>query len=215
MKILTLTMSLLLVTSLANADLLNLSTEKTSQPIQGIEISKSATTQIEGKDALLTTLGAGLRQKKVFVMNVNVYVGALFSDDASKVVRDESKFLDSLDSTQTAAFRMTFLRSVTSDQLMVAFRDAFNANNVKIEGSVQELLNAVSSANSVNTNESITFVMHKNQDGSEFVEFENATRGVTTIKGNKGLSKSVLSLWLGAPADAGVAALKSQIVKGF
>jgi hypothetical protein len=75
-----------------------------------------ATISVAGQDLKLN--GWGVRKKFV----VKVYVGALYlatpSQSAEEVVKADAP----------KAVRMTFLRDVTKDQIMDAFRDGFAAN---------------------------------------------------------------------------------------
>lgn len=206
-----------LTTVTAQASLLTL--KKEVKKVDVVSVAAGATANVDGKALDLTTLGAGLRSKKVLFMNVKVYVGQLMTDNVGAVdLKNPNAVLANLGNNNASAFTMTFVRSVTSDQLTVAFRDGFNANNVDMNAApIKDLLAAVTAAGDVSTNDTLTFLVIKNADGSEDVLMENQKGVVTKISGagDKTLSVKVLSLWIGNGADAGVTDLKNQILRGL
>ncbi|MNL86058.1 hypothetical protein D3C87_2146140 [compost metagenome] len=59
----------------------------------------------------------------------------------------------------------------------------------------------------------MTVLGTKLPDGSERVSYETTSGQVTDIKGSDGFIEKVFSIWLGKPADDGVAQLKKSILK--
>jgi hypothetical protein len=206
--------SLLTLASYSQASLLK--TEAGDKKIESITISKSGIVTIEGKDTTLTTLGAGLRTKKVLIANVKVYVAEIFSSEATKFVRTEAEALNSIDLSGTSAVKLNFLRSVDAEKVQVSFRDALKANNVNLtDAGVDAFLKAVSAGGEATEGKSLIIVTQKNADGTESAYYEDTTGKSTKVSGSKGLAKSILSIWLGTPSDDGVAKLKEQILKGL
>jgi len=55
-------------------------------------------------------------------------------------------------------------------------------------------------------------LMQKHSDGSESLVYEDCSGKQSHIDGEKGFTQKIMSIWLGTPADAGVASLKSDIL---
>ena len=80
--------------------------------VKGINISTSGSLVIQGESAIpMTTIGAGLRRKKVLFATADVYVAQLLvSDaDASKFVKTAEGALDSTDGMRAAAMHLSFV----------------------------------------------------------------------------------------------------------
>ena len=60
-----------------------LKTTAGDKAIEGVQIAKEGTVSIGGQDLPVSIIGAGLRKKKVAIMQVKVYVAELLSSDAS------------------------------------------------------------------------------------------------------------------------------------
>lgn len=196
----------------ANAALLKLDPGQKSN--NGVVISTGGTANIDGKDLQVTTVGSGLRSKKVLVANVKVYVAQLLVSNPNSFVRKDSEALKSLEDSQTVAMQLTFLRSVEADKVKVSFRDAFDANNVDINNpAIKQLLAAVEKGGDATANGTLTFVANKHSDGTETLIYEDTAGKQVTVKGDKGLTHDVFSMWLGNPADDGIAALKKSLLQ--
>ncbi|MBS1971251.1 MAG: chalcone isomerase family protein [Bdellovibrionales bacterium] len=196
----------------ANAALLKLDPGQKSN--NGVTISTGGTATIDGKDFQLTTVGSGLRSKKVLVANVKVYVAQLLVSNPNSFVRKDADALKSLEDSQTVAMQLSFLRSVEADKVKVSFRDAFDANNVDINNpAIKQLLAAVEKGGDATANGTLTFVANKHSDGTETLIYEDTAGKQVTVKGDKGLTHDVFSMWLGNPADDGIAALKKSLLQ--
>lgn len=195
----------------ANASLLKLTPGQKSN--NGVTISTGGTATVDGQSIDLTTVGSGLRNKKVLLANVKVYVAQLLVSKPNSFVHKDDEALKSLDDSDTVAMQLYFLRSVDADKVKVSFRDAFDANKVDVnDAAIKALLNAVASGGDATANGTLTFVGHKHSDGSETLVYEDTAGKQTVIKGDKGLTHDVFSMWLGNPDDDGVAALKTSLV---
>ncbi len=210
-----------LSTMVANAGSLALlkATGEVKKTVENVSVNAGAVaTLLNGQSINLTTLGAGLRSKKVLFINAKVYVGQLLTDNASQVKLDSSELLTQLNNNNANAFTMTFVRSVSADQLMTAFREGFNANNIDMNTpAIQGLLNAISVGGDINTNDVLVFLLTKNADGTETLSFQNQKGVVTSLAGgaDKSLASKILALWIGQGADSGVTELKKQILQGL
>lgn len=193
-----------------------LSQVSSGKKIETVETAKSATLSVNKQDISLEIVGAGLRSKKVVIANVKVYVAQLLSSDASKFVNNEAGALKSLDDSRTTAITLTFLRTVDAPTVQQSFKDALKANNVDMnEKAVADFLAAVNQSGDALEKKTLTIATQKNADGSETLYYEGTNGKLSQIEGSKGLTSKIMSIWLGNPADSGVAALKADIVRGF
>ncbi len=196
----------------AHAALLKLTPGPNSN--NGVTISTGGTATIDGKDFDVSTVGSGLRSKKVLVANVKVYVAQLLVSSTNAFVRKDAEALKSLEDSQTVAMQLTFLRSVEADKVKVSFRDAFDANNVDINNpAIKQLLTAVEKGGDATSGGTLTFVANKHSDGTETLIYEDTAGKQVTVKGDRGLTHDVFSMWLGNPADDGIAALKKSLLQ--
>jgi len=196
----------------ANAALLKLEPGQKSN--NGVTISQGGVATIDGKSFDLTTVGSGLRSKKVLLANVKVYVAQLLVSRPNAFVRKDGEALKSLEDSQTVAMQLSFLRTVEAEKVKISFRDAFDANGVNINSpSIKALLTAVESGGDATVNGHLTFVANKHADGTETLIYEDTTGKQVVIKGDKGLTHNVFAMWLGQPADAGVANLKKSLLE--
>lgn len=183
--------------------------------IEGVQIAKEGTVSIENQQIPVSIIGAGLRAKKVAIVNVKVYVAELLSSDASKFVRTEAEALSSLDQSRTTVLRMNFLRAVDAASLQAAFADGLKANSLSTsDAEMASFLKAIADSGDAAAGKALTFVTQKNADKTETVYYEDANGKVTKLSGNEGFSKKVLSLWMGISQDAGVQKMKEQIIQG-
>ncbi len=211
------TAAIVLSTVAAQAGILT-ATGAVKTTIENVSVNAGATAATHGQSINLTTLGAGLRIKKVLFVKAKVYVGQLLTDNAAAVNLKSPDLLTQLNNNNTSAFTMTFVRAVTTDQLGPAFRDGFNANNVDMSAApISAFLAAVTAGGDVAINDVYTFLLTKNADGSETLTFENQKGVATVIEGgaDKNLTAEILSLWMGQGADQGVTDLKTAIQQGL
>ena len=210
MKTLTLVLTTLLLSMNASAALLT--NEASSNKLEKVALSSAATYSLENENLKLSEVGAGLRAKKVVFVNIKVYVGELFVSDLSKFNKENP--LLSLKDQKAVAIQLHFLRSVDAENVQKSFKEALKANDVNLEdSSVKQFLDAVVKGGESKEGKSLTIVGAKLKDGSEQISYETTTGSTTDIKGTTGLVEKVFSIWLGKPADDGVAHLKKSILK--
>jgi hypothetical protein len=179
----------------------------------GVAISKGGVASIDGKNVNLTTVGSGLRSKKVLGMPIKVYVAQLLVDHPTAFSHTDAQALASLNGSETVGFVMTFLRTVEAAKVQVSFREALDANQVNTSSSaIKTFLDAVSMGGDATSHGTLTIVTTKNADGSETLAYEDTNGKQTLIRGEKGLSQQIFSIWLGQPSDDGVQALKSSLI---
>ena len=183
-----------------------------SKTLETVNLSKSAKADLGGGATMeLTTVGAGLRQKKVALFNVKVYVAELLSSDSSTVAHADSTVLASLDNSRTVAFRLSFLRAVDAPTVQKSFEDALVVNKVDINAAdIKAFLANVKASGDANSGK--TMVILTNKEGNkDAVYFEDTNGKVTKVVGNVGLARSIQAIWMGVPADAGLVALKAAL----
>lgn len=190
-----------------------LTKELGTNEIAGVQLGKSASVKLNNTNLNLSSIGAGLRQKKVLISNVKVYVAELYSTEPNKVIKNEGQILNSLEASSTIAMQLTFLRTVEAEKVQVSFRDALVANNVNLEDpAIAGLLSNVVKGGDAKEKGTLTFVVNKNTDGTETLYYETTEGVVTSVTGAQ-LSKKVFSMWIGEPADDGLQKLKEEILK--
>jgi hypothetical protein len=159
-------------------------------------------------------VGAGLRAKKVGIVNVKVDVTQLLLSDADHYVRTDAGALDSASEATVAALQLDFLRSVDAQTVQIAFRDSLVANQVDLNNSsIKAFLDAVSAGGDATQGKALTIVLEHLSNGQEAITYEDTSGKVTTVTGGQGLFRSILSIWLGKPADSGLAHLKKDLIE--
>lgn len=184
--------------------------------IEGVDISSTAVATVDGRQHNLTTVGAGLRNKKVAIMKVKVYVGQLLVSDAGAFVRDLDKALDSLDAMSAVALRMSFLRSVEVEKLVEAYKLGIEANGLNAGAAdVQGFLQAVQDGGEAEGGQDTVVVGEKLADGTELITYQNTAGKTTTVKGvAPGFVKGILSLWIGKTIEKETEELKKNLIMG-
>ncbi len=204
----------LLISTFAHADLLSLRPGPTAK--NGVNISLGATAMVDGKSFDLTTVGSGLRSKRV-VFDIPVYIVEVMVMDQARYVKTEAGALASLDSEGAIALRLTFLRDVGSDKIATSFQDGLDANSVDPkDADIVHFMDIVGKTGDAKTGGSLTIFFTKGADGSEVLAYENIRDGkpsLKVIKGLSGFSRKIFSIWLGASADSGLAKLKTELMK--
>jgi hypothetical protein len=187
-----------------------------SNLIDDVKLSTAAVSHVVDREVNLQVLGAGLRFKTVpFLGKKNVYVGELFSSDAAIFIRTDADALSSMSKMQTVAMKMTFRRDVESARLYKGFVEGFTANKVDMKSApIKAFLDAIQNGGGAVTEKTLTFVGETLADGSEVITYENSNTPTQakSIVGATGFVNQVMSLWMGIPADDGVAALKKDII---
>lgn len=206
-----------LVTSLfAQAGLL--SYEAGDQNLNNIVLNKTASVNdAEGKPTALKLdlLGAGLRNMAVAELKIKVYVAQLFSDSKSTFVRDENQALTSLITTsKTIAIKLDMLRTVSASSLVSSFKKALVANGIDPDTDlkIKEILTQIEASAEATSGKSVTLLMKLDGANSQ-LSYEDTAGKIVKIDGSSDMIKNILQIWLDKPADAGLASLKTQLLK--
>lgn len=181
------------------------------EKLNSVPLATGATT---AQGTKLTFVGAGLRAKKILLINVKVYIAQLFVADVSKLKKSEAEALSSLTAAQPVAMQLHFLRDVDAGKVQGAFREAMEANKIDLKKpEVQKFLEAVKNGGEAKEGKTLTLLGIKNPDGTETVTYEDANGKVASVSGAAGVLRDVFSIWLGQPSDDGVARLKASLLK--
>lgn len=142
----------------------------------------------------LKATGAGLREKKIIFVNVNVYVAAHYTDGTpEKKIR---------------ALQMTMLRDLSAEKIRDAFADSLKSNAIDTESAgMASLLKQISF--DVKKGQTITFVALPLANGSQAVAYDVAGQGFRAE--GPGLADQFWSIWFGKPADGGLERLKKDL----
>jgi hypothetical protein len=178
-----------------------------------INIFPKATTNVAGETISMTSIGSGIRSKKVVFVNVNVYVGQLLVSNPESFNLAETEALSSLKNQKTSAIILNFLRDVEAEKVQNSFKEALVANKVNLEEtSIRQFLEAVTKGGVAQNGKTIVLVGSRLKDGQELISYESSTGSIVEIKGSSGLIEKIFSIWLGNPADEGIANLKKSLL---
>lgn len=180
--------------------------------LEGRNIPQSAQLKLSDRSVELSTVGFGLRSKKVMVANVKVYVAELLVSNAAAFEHHAANdaALKSLDKMEAVAIRMDFVRTVEAAKVAASFVEALNANQVDTRSAqVQAFISAVENGGDAAVGKALTIAF--DTKGSLIV-YENADGSPQIIKADANLQRAIYSIWLGVPADAGLANLKKDLI---
>ena len=166
---------------------------------------------VEGTTQKLTSVGFGLRTKKVVFVNVKVYLGQFFVSDLASF--DKKEALNSAKKQKSLAIQMHFLRSVEGEKVQKSFQEALQANGISLTDSdVQQFLEVVKNSGEAKEGHKISIVGTNLAEEKQAILFENTQGQISEIKSSPGFVEKIFSIWLGKPSDSGVANLKSAIL---
>lgn len=189
--------------------------EDGSKALNGVNLKATAT--INDKDSKPTQLkmdilGAGLRTKAVLISEVKVYVAQLFSDNKAAFSRDSNTALTSLvQNSNRVALKLDMLRTVSASQLVTSFKEALSANNIPLDAELTNALGLMEKSADAASGKSVTLLMTKDNNKTNLY-YEDAKGASVSMVGSAELMTKILSIWLGKPADDGLAKLKTQLL---
>jgi hypothetical protein len=153
----------------------------------------------------LQATGAGLREKKIVFLNVNVYLASHYTDGLAKLPEEP---MDAIRKTKYRALQMTMLRDLSAEKIRDAFTDSLKSNAVDTESpGMASLLKQISF--DVKKGQTITFAAFPLPNGSQGVLYELA--GQSFRAEGPGLADQFWSIWFGKPADGGLERLKKAL----
>jgi hypothetical protein len=207
--------ALALVLSMPSASAAVLTMKPGAKSIEGVNVSVGATAQTQAGPVELATVGSGLRQKKVALFWVKVYVAQLLVNAPNQFTRTDAGALDSVAAMNSVAVRLDFVRSVDAATVRQSFKDALSVNGVNLNDTgIQAFLQLVDQGGDADNGHALTILLERLADGTEMITYENTHGAAAAAKGQAGLLRAILSIWLGKPADSGVAKLKADLIGG-
>jgi hypothetical protein len=170
----------------------------------------------DGATIPMTTIGGGLRKKKVLFANVRVYVAQFLvsTSDVGKFVRDSNGTLDSTDSLAAVAMYLSFRRTVSSRQLTESLEAAMAVNGYNVSDSpdLQALSKVMLAADTIKAG-SVGVLVAVHVDAThDLVLYQSPSGAISSIRGQAGLKRALMSAWFGRPADSGLRALRDEIL---
>lgn len=185
------------------------STSFAQTQLEGVTLSTGGLTKDGQK---LQYVGAGLRNKKVVMVNVRVYVGEFFIGDSAKFQKSNPQ--KTVSDATPALIQLHFLRDVDAEKVQSSFKDALEANKVDLnKAEIQKFLEAVKTGGEAKKGKMLSILGVKKGDGSEIITYEDSNSKATTVSGGAGFIQDIFAIWLGTPSDDGVAKLKADILK--
>ncbi len=181
-----------------------------SGKLAGVKLYSSAQIQ-DGSSAIpLTRFGAGLREKKVVFIWAKVYVAQMYSSFELKKVPEQ---VQDLVTKLPIAIALSFVRTVDAGKISTAFLESFEANQVAVSRPpYSSFLEQLKTMGEVKEGQTLWLIL-QNVGEKEQVTVERDGREILQVTGDKKdrLIFSMLSIWLGVPADSGLEKLKRQI----
>ena len=206
---------IMLVTVSAQASLLSYTAGDKNN--SGIVLNKSAAiNDAAGKPTALTMdlLGAGLRSKSVLGFGVKVYVAQLFSDNKAGFSRDAGALQSLVQNSTRVALKIDMLRTVSAADLSNSFKEALTVNKIAIDTEMTNILALFSKSADAASGKSLTVLMVKDAKNVKTnMYYEDAAGKTQSLVGSPEVMTKIMSIWLGAPADSGLEALKASLLK--
>jgi hypothetical protein len=180
--------------------------------LEEVQMPQSVQVSIENESFKLTSVGYGLRTKKVVFVTVKVYLGQLFVSDLASFKKAEA--LASVKTQKSLAMQLHFLRNVDGETVQKSFQEALTANDISLnESDVKQFLEVVKNAGEVKEGRKLSIVGATLPSGQEVLIIENTQGQISEIKSNKGFIEKIFSIWLGKTTDSGIASLKAAVLK--
>jgi hypothetical protein len=196
-----------------HADLITLKAGSVNK--ESVNISLGASVNLDGALYDVTTVGSGLRKKKVVLVPIKVYIAQLMLNDPN--VFEKTDALASIGKQTSVVMHLTFLRDVPADNIRESFQSSLDANGVPAsDPDIVTFMTMVNDVGAAESGSTLTIFTTKQSDGSETVALENKKGTVTVMKtmaGSAGLTHKLMSIWLGVPADDYLTELKAELLQ--
>lgn len=106
------------------------------------------------------------------------------------------------------------LRTIDAPALAVSFKEAIQANGYAIDAEIQKLLKVVETGADGIQGKDLLLVLSKTSDAKTVLfQYQDSKNQVVSLNTDIASLSKVLSIWLGKPADSGLATLKEQLLK--
>ena len=169
-----------------------------------------------GPPIAMTTIGGGLRKKKVLFAAFRIYAARFLvsAGDAAKFERTPGRALDSLDQVPAVAMHLTFERSVSPQQLSDSLNAAMTANGYDVKGDadLRALARAIGSTGEIPSGSVCILAAVRVDPDTDLVVYQSPSGTISSVRGRSGFKHALMSAWFGKPADAGLRALRDDIL---
>jgi hypothetical protein len=178
-----------------------------AQTLEGVKIYPEAKVKIGPRTVDLKLTGAGLRKKKVVIINAKVYVAASYIDSPKGL--DPKDPMKGIVASKVKALQLTLMRDLSAEKIRDSFRDSLASNQVDVKNPAIERTFAKITFD-VKEGSTITLVGYeKAGGGSQVVTWE--LPGLTITDEAPGLADMFWKIWFGNPADGGLEKLKAEL----
>lgn len=200
MKRILLALCLALPSTLASADILNLTYGPNR--IAGAPVATSGRTSVGGRSNSLNVSAKALLKKRVFFSNVNVYLAHVLAGPNVMIEGQSApNALEAMSDENAWALTMHFVRDVDNATLKSAFQDSMNANaNQGAPTTAAAFIRAVGEIGGVTSGESLHLVGERLADGTEVLTVQNTSSGIVRSlqrPGDQGALRLALALLFG------------------
>jgi hypothetical protein len=164
----------------------------------------------------MTTIGSGLRTKKILLVTFRVYTARFLvsANEAGQFDHTAARALESLDSIPAVAMHLTFERRVSPQQLGSSLEAAMRANGYDVQRNpdLQAVSKAIRSSDEIPSGSTGILAAVRVDADTDLVLYQAPSGATVSVRGRTGLKRAVLSAWFGTPADAGLRRLRDEIL---
>ncbi len=188
--------------------------QASGQELEGVKLSANLEQTVGGEKLIFTSVGKGLRVKKVIFVKAKVYVAELFFTNPEKFVRSAAEVLSSLEASKGVAVKITFLRDVDGGAFVSAFRDGWKANQLSDQDPfLKTFLEKVKELGEQKKGSEL--VVATIQSGKTERVFLNSSSGSNfEMEAKAEDRKKLFCLWLGKTSDSGLEDLQKELLSG-
>jgi hypothetical protein len=178
-----------------------------------ILLSQLATTLIamEAAKPQLSLVGKGIRNKTKLFFTVAVYEAELWTNEKERFQRlAKSDALIALTEMEVVELRLKFLRNVSSATIKDAFIEALKENKVNPSTpNMKTFLEKIAESSSYDEGKTAVITADLKNKTLTYVSPDKKTTVMNVALED---IRAIFSIWLGAPADGGLEALKKELV---
>ncbi len=187
---------------------------KSATKIKDTTLVESVTSaDAAGKPVVLKRFTQGLRQKKVALFWVNVYVAQMFSAQKPDFASID-KLRASIAKGIPAVISMTFLRDIGVSKIIDGFKEGLKENGVKTDAApYSKFLDAVKASGDVKDGQTY-HVAFSGDDKKVTISFQtNGKEYFNMADADAATMDSLLKIWVGKPVDSGLEKMQEQLLK--
>jgi len=195
-----------------------LKTETSSKTFEDAKLVNSVVLVNDDKtEVAMKKVSHGLRRKNVFgLLTVNVYVIQLLAAVPEKLVKDEQKFLESLQTAGPVQLHLTFSRDLPGEKISASFKEGLEVNGVKtddksISSELATIMRELNNIKEFKKGQSFAITFTWASDNAT-VYLTDPNARIISVTGPKAFANDLLSIWFGKPGDSKLADLKKTLI---